>query len=360
MARDAILVTGGAGFAGAHLCQHLLDNTDWDVVVLDRITYAGSLERLVDVRRDYSDRLRFVFHDMRGQYPASVLHALGNVCWVIHNGAETHVERSLHDPETFCQSNVLGTLHTLEAARQLRVEHFVYVSTDEVLGAALDGVDFDEQAQIRPSNPYAASKAGGEALAFSYWKAFGLPVTITRTMNLFGERQHPEKFIPMTMRKIAAAEPLTIHGDVSGRSGARKWLHARNQASALLFLLHEGQVKEGVRFPVKIGQTFHIAGEEHTNLEIARLIADEMGADFAYEVRDFKLERPGHDFRYSLDDSKLRSLGWFPPVPFEESLRRTVSWSIQPQNAYWLEDGPGGHSIASAASKANLARSRGV
>jgi len=345
VARDAVLITGGAGFAGSHLAQHICDNTDWDVVILDRLTYAGSLERLVDIRRDYTDRLRVVFHDFRASYPPSVLHALRNVRWIIHNGAETHVERSLHDPETFCQSNVLGTLHTLEMARSLKVEHFIYVSTDEVLGAAPDGIDFDELAQIRPSNPYAASKASGEAMAFAYWKAFKLPVTITRTMNLFGERQHPEKFIPMTIRKLLKAQPLTIHGDASGRSGARKWLHARNQASALLFLLRHTQPK---------AETYHIAGEEHTNLEIAQLIADEIGTDFAYEIRDFRRERPGHDFRYSLDDSKLRSLGWFPPVPFEESLRRTVKWSIRPENRYWLEDGPEAHPKASDALKAIL------
>lgn len=341
MSRDAILVTGGAGFAGAHLCQHLLDNTDWDVVVLDRITYAGSLERLVDVRRDYTSRLRFVYHDFRAEYPASVLHALRDVRYVIHNGAETHVARSLDDPRPFVESNVLGTMHTLDAARKLSCEHILYVSTDEVLGAAPEGVDYDELAHIRPSNPYAASKAGGEALAFSYWKAFGLPVTITRTMNLFGERQHPEKFVPMTIRKVLAAEPLTIHGDSSGRSGARKWLHARNQASALLFLLrnHHEYLPVNPGEPQDFsGETFHIAGEEHTNLQIAELIADELHIDFAYEIVDFTLARPGHDFRYSLDDSKLRSLGWFPPVPFEESLRRTVAWSARPENRYWLEE----------------------
>ncbi len=350
--RDAICVTGGAGFSGAHLCQHLLDNTDWDVVVLDRITYAGSLERLVDVRRDYSERLRFVFHDFRAPYPPSVLHALQGCSKVIHNGAETHVERSLSDPEVFVASNVVGTLHTLEMARQLQCEHFLYVSTDEILGAAPEDTDYDELALVRPSNPYAASKAGGEALAFSYWKAFGLPVTISRTMNLFGERQHPEKFVPMTIRKLLNTQPLTIHGDAQGRSGARKWLHARNQASALLFLLqHEG---------ITSGQTFHIAGEEHTNLEIAQLVADELQTDFAYEIVDFMLARPGHDFRYSLDDSKLRALGWFPPVPFEESLRRTVRWSAALQNRYWLLDGPEAQPTPSDASNRFLASGKGI
>lgn len=329
MARDALLLTGGAGFCGAHIAQHLMDNTDWDVIVLDRLSYAGSLERLADVQRDYGDRLRVVFHDFRGAYPPSVLHALANCRWIIHNGAETHVERSLNDPETFVQSNVLGTLHTLEAARQLQCEHFLYVSTDEVLGAAPEGVDYDELAEVRPSNPYSAAKAGGEALAHAWSRCYRLPVTITRTMNLFGERQHPEKFIPMTVRKLLAGEPLVIHGDSNGRPGARKWLHARNQASALLWLLQRTQPN---------GETYHIAGEERSNLEVAKIISNELGIDLRYRIVDFFQTRPGHDFRYSLDDSKLRALGWFPPVPFEESLRRTVRWSAHPSNRYWLQE----------------------
>lgn len=348
--REAVCVTGGAGFSGAHLCQHILDNSNLDVVVLDRLTYAGSLERLQDVRRDYGQRLRFVFHDFRAAYPSSVLHALSDCRTIIHNGAETHVERSLSDPETFCQSNVIGTLQTLQAAITLQCEHFLYVSTDEVLGAAPEGVDYDELAQIRPSNPYSASKAGGEAMAFAYWKAFGLPVTVSRTMNLFGERQHPEKFVPMTIRKLLNAQPLTIHGNAQGHSGARKWLHARNQASALLFLLHQ---------PAK-GETFHIAGEERTNLAIAEIVADEIRTDFAFEMVDFHATRPGHDFRYSLSDAKLRALGWFPPVPFEESLRRTVAWSIRPENRYWLEDGLQAHHRPTSASSGLLAHGRAI
>lgn len=327
--RDSILVTGGAGFAGAHICEHVLHNTDLDVIVLDRISYAGSLERLRDTRRDFPERLRFVFHDFRAAYPPSVLAALAGTRYVIHNGGETHVERSLQDAVPFVESNVLGTLHTLQAARQLEVERFIQVSTDEVHGPAPQGVDFEEDAPIKPSNPYSASKAGGEAIAYSFWRSYKLPVIISRTMNLFGERQHPEKFIPMTLRKALSGDEVTIHGTRDGRIGQRKWLHARNQADGLLFLLRHGA----------LGETYHIAGEERDNLQIAQAIAEALDRPLYYKIVDFHSSRPGHDLRYSLSDAKLRGLGWKAPVPFAESLRRMVEWTVKPENLHWLEEG---------------------
>lgn len=323
-----LLITGGAGFSGSHLCEHVLHNTDWNVIVLDRLSYAGSLERLRDTRQDFPERIRFVYHDFRAQYPMGILRELVEVDYIIHAGAETHVENSIHDPLPFVESNVMGTMWTLEAARQLQVKHFIYVSTDEVHGPAPEGCDFREDDRLRPSNPYSASKAGGEALAYAWWNCYRLPVTITRTMNIIGERQHGEKFVPMCIRKLIQAEPLIIHGDSSGHIASRKWLHARNQASALLFLLQN---------VVGGGEFFNIAGEEHSALEVAQIIADELATDLAYELVDYHQARPGHDMRYSLDDTRIRALGWFPPVPFEESLRRTVRWSILKENRKWLE-----------------------
>lgn len=327
MANDAVLVTGMAGFAGAHICRHLHEHTDWDIIGLDRLNYAGTLERLAEYKGD--PRVRMVFHDFRAAYPAPVLAALSNVRYIIHNGGETHVENSLHDPRTFAESNVLGTLETLNAARTLGVDHFIYVSTDEVHGPAPDGIDFKEDAPIRPSNPYSATKAGAEALAFAYWKAFRLPVTITRTMNLFGQRQNGEKYVPMCIRRVLSGEIVTVHGNLAGRVGSRKWLHARNQADALLFLLRAGRYDT-------VGETFHIAGVERTNLEIAQLVAAFLGKTLNYEVIDFHASRPGHDLRYSLCDDKIRDLGWAPPVPFEQSLEETVKWSVRPENKMWL------------------------
>src|SRR5260221_604836 len=266
MGRDKILCTGAAGFAGAHMVSHLMANTDWDIVGLDCLRYAGSEERLAEWQGN--PRLKMVFHDFRAVYPASVLKALDGVRYVIHNGAETHVERSIQDPEPFVMSNVLGTMNSLQAARALGVDHFIYVSTDEVHGPAPYGVDFTEESPIRPSNPYSAAKAGGEALAYAWWKCYRLPMTSTRTMNLIGERQHAEKFLPMCTRKVLRGEKVVIHGKLDGAGnwtiGARKWIHARNQADALLFLLRL-QLKEGISRTAQgstHGETFHVAGQE--------------------------------------------------------------------------------------------------
>ena len=319
----AVLVTGGAGFVGAHICEHLLVNTDWDVISLDRLSYAGSLARLADLRINYPQRLKVVFHDFRAQYPASVINQLLDVRYIIHNGAETHVDRSLSDAEPFVTSNVLGTMWTLEMARKIDLEHFILVSTDEVHGPAPEGTDFAEDAPIKPSNPYSASKAGAEALAYAYWNSFKLPVTITRTMNLFGERQHTEKFIPMTIRKILNGEEVSVH------PGSRKWIHARNQADAMLFLLKEIAAS---------GETYHIAGSERTNYEIAQFIANTLNKHLHFKFVDS--HRPGHDLRYSLDDTKIKALGWQPPMAFESSLRKAIEWTAAQENRFWLDSEP--------------------
>ena len=325
-----VLLTGAAGFSGAHIVRHLMENTDWTIVSLDRLNYAGSLERLAEYKGN--SRLKTLFHDFRAAFPAGILHQMKGIDYVIHAGAETHVENSLIDPLPFLESNVIGTYHVLEAARQVGVEHFVYVSTDEVHGPAPDGVSYKEDATIRPTNPYSASKAGGEAIAYAYWRSFRVPVTLTRTMNLFGERQHPEKFIPMTIRKIRDGERVIVHGSLrEGKEiiGSRKWIHARNQADALLFVLTRLNANQ-----IGCGEVFHIAGEEHTNLEIAEYIAKAIGKPLSAEIIDYHSSRPGHDLRYSLDDSKLRSLGWYPPVPFWESLVRAVHWTLD--HPQWL------------------------
>lgn len=339
-----LCITGGSGFVGAHLVEHFIKVTDWDIVVLDRLNYAGSLERLAHLR---GPRLRFVFHDIRAAYPASVLHALDGTNFVIHAGAETHVDRSLVDPEPFVMSNVVGTMHTLDAARRLNVDAFVLVSTDEVHGPAPEGVHYREDAEIRPSNPYSAAKAGAEALTYAWWKSFKLPVIRVRSMNMLGERQHPEKFVPMCIRRITRGETVVVHGNPL-HIGSRKWLHARNFAHALHFLLRCGGL--GEYNPASLdecilygghrslfGEMFHIAGEERTNLDIAQFVARVLEKPLNYELLDFHAVRLGHDSRYSLDDSKIRALGWSPPFDLDTSLRRTIEWSVRPENAQWLE-----------------------
>lgn len=321
-----VLLTGSCGFAGAHILRHVMETTDWHVLALDRLTYAGDMDRISEYRQN--PRLTFIYHDFRAQLSAGVLRRLEGTDYIIHNGAESDVSRSLSDPEPFVQSNVVGTFNMLEAAKKLGCERYVQVSTDEVLGPAPEGTDHIETDPIRPSNPYSAAKAGAEALAYAYFKSYRVPTVISRTMNLMGERQHVEKMVPMTIRKVLAGEVVTIHGNAEA-IGSRKWLHARNQAAALCFLLTNPAVRDG--------ETYHVAGDEKNNLEIATLIAAILGRKLEYEMLDFHAVRLGHDRRYSLDDRKLRALGWKPQVDFLSSLQRTVEWTVRPENRVWLE-----------------------
>lgn len=324
-----VLLTGGSGFVGSHIVAHLMENTDWHIAVLDRLNYAGSLERLAHYKGD--PRVEWIFHDFRAEFPASVMHRLEGTDFVIHNGAESHVDRSITDPEPFVMSNVVGTMRVLDAAKRLGIERLLYTSTDEVLGPAPSGIDFCEDAPILPSNPYSAAKAGGEALVYAYFKSYGLPCVTSRTMNLFGQRQHAEKMVPMTIRKVLHGETVTVHGN-KDVIGSRKWLHARNQADAILFLLQAGEEV--------LGNTYHVAGVERTNLEIAELIAGYMGKPLRYELLDFHSVRLGHDRRYSLCDDRIRQLGWHTPVDFLTSLQSTVEWSLRSENLKWLADEP--------------------
>jgi dTDP-glucose 4,6-dehydratase len=312
-----VLLTGAAGFAGSHITEELVENGH-DVIALDCLTYAGRLDRLLDIPRK---SVRFIYHDFRCPLSLALLKQIGPVDAIIHNGAESHVARSFEDPQVFAESNIIGTLNILEAARQLKPAAVIYVSTDEVLGPT-KGEPFVETDPLRPTNPYAASKAGGEFLAYSYVRSFGLPVIITRTMNMFGERQHPEKFVPLVISKILRREKIQIHGTLNGRvwtSGKRNWLHARAQANALLFLLQNGVV----------GEKYHISGEEQSNHGMAELISKYMGLYGSWEWAT--PNAPVHDISYSLNNSKLRNIGWKSPLDFEKSLQKTVEWTMAHQ-----------------------------
>lgn len=318
----SVLLTGAAGFAGSHIAEHFIHNTDWEVVSLDCLTYAGRLDRLAHLP---GKRVRALYHDFSTPLPDALMKQLDGVRYIIHNGAESHVARSLVNPGAFVQSNIIGTFNMLEAARRLNPETFLYVSTDEVFGPG-SGVPYREDDPLRPSNPYSASKAGGEMLVQAYHSAFGLPTMISRTMNMFGERQHPEKFVPMTIRKILASERLSIHVDPDGKSGARQWLHAEVQADALLYMLGMG-----VR-----GEAYHVAGVERSNAEIARLIAEALGRPYTFQCVDILAKNGGHDLTYSIDDAKLHALGWKPRAAFEHLLERTVRWTAE--HPEWLTE----------------------
>ena len=257
-----ILVTGGTGFIGSHVVESILKNTDWEITILDRLDSTSTPRRLTDIEgwqdKGYKDRVKFVCWDLKSPINSFVAHELGVPNYVLHLAASTHVDRSITDPEMFVMDNVMGTLHLLEWVKSSdyrvngvdyqndtvqRIEKFNYFSTDEVMGSAPEGVNYKETDMVRPENPYAAAKLGGEALAHAFACTYSMPIFITRTMNVMGERQHPEKFIPMSIRKIRDGEKNILHANKDlTKTGTRFYIHARNVASALLFLLQKGEL----------------------------------------------------------------------------------------------------------------------
>lgn len=318
-----ILVTGGSGFIGSHFVEHVIENTDFEVTVLDSLNYAGDLERLTHLR----EQVRFIYHDLQAPIIAGKEERLGQFDYIVHFAAESHVENSLHDPMKFAMSNTIGTVNMLEfARRQKDLKCYVQISTDEVYGPAPKGVYYKEWDRVKPSNPYSAAKAGGDAMAIAYSTCYEMPIIITRTMNNFGERQHPEKYVAMVMKKVINNEKVTVHG-TEDNIGQRFWLHARNHADGVLFLLN--RYTDDMR-----GDIFNIAGDEYNNLQIAEMIANSLSKELDYELLDFHKTRPGHDLRYALDNTKMTKLGWTPPVEMVESLDRTVKWTLH--NPEWL------------------------
>lgn len=318
-----VLITGGAGFLGHHVVEHILQQTEWDVVTLDRLDTSGNLNRLADVLSDESmkRRVSVIFHDLRAAISPYVAKQIGPVDMIFHLAASTHVDRSIESPIEFVLDNVVGTCHLLDYARTLPSLHrFFYFSTDEVFGACMTGANKEWDA-YHSRNPYAATKAGGEELALAYENTYRLPVVITHCMNIFGERQHPEKFIPSTIRKVLAGETVTIHADPTRTiPGSRFYIHARNVASALVFLATAGHV----------GEKYNIVGEQElSNLAVAQLIGQVLEKPVRTELVDFHSSRPGHDLRYALDGRVLADLGWKPPVNLVASLTRTIQWTLR-------------------------------
>ena len=322
-----VIVSGGCGFIAHHTIEHILKNTDWSVICCDKLSYASfGYDRLRDISVFDDSRVHIVNHDFTLPVPAGTLKELEGARYFIHMAAETHVDNSIDDPFPFICSNVIGTHHALEASRQLGVERFIYFSTDEVYGPAPQGVFFTEDDKLNPSNPYAATKLGGWALVNAYGNTYGDPVITTRTMNVFGERQHPEKFIPMVIRKVRDGETVTIHADSTCRvPGSRVYLHARNASAAVLYILEYGD----------IGEIYNVVGDEEVdNLTLGLMIAGFVGKELNYELVDWHSSRPGHDLRYAMDGSKLAMLGFFYEKDLAQSLEKTVKWTLD--NERWL------------------------
>jgi dTDP-glucose 4,6-dehydratase len=333
-----VLVTGGAGFIGHHVIYSLLMQTDAEIVSLDRLDYSGNLNRLSDALEPFDRptkaRVKVVHHDLKAAINPHVAAHIGSVDVILHLAAGSHVDRSIEYPLEFAMDNVIGTVNILDFARTQNLKRFVYFSTDEVFGPAPEGIAYKERDRYNSTNPYSASKAAGEEFAVAYENTYKLPIYITHTMNVFGERQSPEKFIPMCIRKVLNGETVTIHSNAEKtKAGSRHYIHASDVADALIFLLiNEPQI--GVDFGGAKCPKFNIVGSvELDNLQLAQMVARGVGRDLKYEMVDFHSSRPGHDLRYALDGGLMRELGWWPR-DIEKRLIHTVDWFVNHRE--WL------------------------
>ena len=311
---DRVLVTGGAGFIGSNFVRHLLNNTNCVVVNLDKLTYAGNLNNIKDLRRE--KRHEFIRGDIRNRKLVGSLVRKADA--VVNFAAESHVDRSIQTPSVFVESNVLGVQVLLEACRRFGVR-FEQISTDEVYGSRVEG-SFVETDALNPSSPYSASKAAADLLVNAYHVTYGLEVTVTRSTNNYGPNQHPEKLIPRLITNALRGKRLPIYG--SGEN-VRDWIFVEDNCRAILTVLEKGEK----------GQIYNIAGgNERKNIEIAceilrRLLLPETMVEFV-------AERPGHDFRYSLDCEKTARLSWKPQLTFEDGLQKTIDWYVT-NKSWW-------------------------
>ncbi len=324
--KHTLLVTGGAGFIGSNFVHHILaQQPDTAVVVLDKLTYAGNLENLDAVQSD--PRFSFIHGDI---CDAETVRAAMKGCdWVVHFAAESHVDRSILNPGSFVQTDVVGTLTLLDIAREYGVSRFIQISTDEVYGnaEAPDGASRPslETDALKPLSPYAASKAGADRLAFSYWATYGMPVVITRCSNNYGPFQHPEKQLPLFISNAIANRSIPIYGD--GKN-TRDWIYVRDHTAAIIKILNAPSEQVA-------GEVFNIgASEERSILENAQTILDTLGKP--QDLLAFVPDRLGHVRRHAVNSEKLqRVLSWAPSVRFKDGIAETIAWYRQ--NTEWMK-----------------------
>ncbi len=300
-----IMITGGAGFIGSNFVHHLSQNEDYDMVVLDNLTYAGNIENLKEVR----DKIEFVKGDIADEEVVSK--TMKDCDMVVNFAAETHVDVSIEDPGIFVKSNIMGTYNLLEHVRKYDVERYLQISTDEVYGSIEEG-SFTEESNLDPSSPYSSSKAASDLLVSAYFKTYKSPVLITRSSNNFGPRQYPEKLIPLFITYALQDKSLPLYGD---GGNVRDWIYVMDNCIGVETALLKG----------KLGEVYNIGGgNEKTNLEITHLLLKLL--DKPKTLIKNVDDRPGHDLRYSLDSSKIMKLGWKPEFTFEEAMNITVNW----------------------------------
>jgi dTDP-glucose 4,6-dehydratase len=332
--KEKVLLTGGAGFIGHHVIETMLRDTDYNVVVIDRLDTSGNLNRLkevLDMDPSWVSRIDFIWHDLKAPINEMIAKQIGKIDYILHLEAGSHVDRSIEYPMEFVMDNVVGTTNLLDYARlytQDSLKMFLYFSTDEVFGSAPVGTNYKEWDRYNSGNPYSASKAGAEEMCLAYFNTYKVPVVITHTMNVFGIRQHPEKYIPLVIKKVRDGELVTIHSNAEKtKAGSRFYINTEDVASAMKFILQNH----------KLGDKYNIVGErEVDNLQLAQIIADIMGKKLNYEMLDFHSSRPGHDLRYALCGEKMKSMGWEPEKKLEDRLEEVISWTLDNSNRWLL------------------------
>ena len=330
-----ILVTGGAGFIGSNFVKHMLAAYDYKIINLDVLTYAGNLENLADIENN--ERYTFIRGDIKDRALLDELFAKYDIDTVVNFAAESHVDRSIEDPEIFLTTNVLGTQALLDIAKKhwklnLNDKHcrefkqgvkFLQVSTDEVYGTLGVTGMFTETTPLAPNSPYSASKTSADLVVRAYHETFGMPVNITRCSNNYGPYQFPEKLIPLMINNCLNDKQLPVYGD---GMQIRDWLHVKDHCTGIDTVLHSG----------KLGEVYNIGGNnEKANIEIVKLIISNLGK--TEELIKYVQDRPGHDRRYAIDNSKIMTeLGWSPSYTFEEGIKETIAWYLG--NKEWMDE----------------------
>ena len=336
-----ILITGGAGFIAHHIISHVIKNTDWNITTIDRLDISGNLNRLDDILKEFSiedkKRLKIIFHDLKAEINSQIKSEIGKPNIILHLAAASHVDRSIKYPMEFVNDNVVGTVNLLNFAKENNnLEKFVYFSTDEIFGNAPNGVSYKEYDRYNSTNPYSASKAAAEEFCVAYENTYKMPVFITHTMNVFGERQHPEKFIPMVIQRVRDGKKVLIHSnEEKTKAGSRHYIHAQDVADGLMFILNLKNYKHKGDFGNAKCPKFNLVGpEEIDNLTLAQMIAKVQKKELKYELIDNHSSRPGHDLRYSLSPELLKKLGWEPKIKLSKRIEEVVNWSLK--NNRWL------------------------
>lgn len=324
-----ILITGGCGFIGHHFVEHVLNNTNWNIIIVDKLSYSSfGFKRIIDINALNNSRVKILTFDLAYPLSEGAEKELKNINYIVHMAAETHVDNSIKKPVNFVINNYNSTLYLLEYARKLKkLETFFYFSTDEVYGPALGKKLYKESERHNPTNPYSASKSAAEQLCIAYNNTYKIPIIRINVMNAFGERQHVEKFIPKTIDYILKNKIVMIHSYPNQKkSGTRYYIHARNISQAVLFLIKKG----------KIGDSYNLTGEkELSNLELAKIISNIVGKKLKYKMVNYHGSRPGHDLRYGLNGDKIKRIGWKMPIDFKNSLQKTIEWTLE--NKVWLK-----------------------